>query len=159
MKNILIEISKFFIALLICYLIFIFFFLYFFLDNEKYVINNKIWKYSVWEKTISLWFDGLQSYKTICDNDKNCLWYPLEWINVFGNNIYIYIHNYYKDMKNYKIMWVTYKSTKIPNDFKQFWILTQDSVNFYSLNELKKLPKEQQNILLDLKKNPRFIYE
>ncbi len=157
------------------------------LEKNMYIdtLYSKIWKYHIWERIIPwFWLDPVERYNSICNSEnRKCLSWHLKWAFNKGDYIYIYIYDeYYFNLdyntisvweeffsmsKNsriyyawfYYIMWKKYNTPETFEDLKQFWILTQDIMNFYSLNELKNLPKEQQEILLDLKKSPRFIFE
>ncbi len=147
------------------------------LENNMYIetLYSKIWKYHIGKQTSwpVFWGDTWE-INTLCNvNNRKCLNFELRWIIEKGIYIYIYMYSEYyinidynklhrwKDYPTiYSIFWEKYINTpETFEDLKQFWILTQDTMNFYSLNELKNLPKEQQEILLDLQRNPRFIFE
>ena len=126
------------------------------LKENMYITSlyGVIWQYHIWERTISWWMweedykhNSICSYKT-----KACLSWNLKGIKIDSTHTYIYVSpNTYK--------WDYYISANDIENIKPFWIFTQDSMNFYSISELEKLPEEQREILLDLKENPRFIFE
>lgn len=137
--------------------------------TDKY---KEVWKYVIWKRNIWWWFWGPWiDYISICNTiEKKCIKWKVKWVNVNKEDIYIYIYpvmfsleemkNIFKDSSYSIFEWGPfYKMTWDDNDIKQFWIFTQDTMSFYSLNELKDLSKEDQNILLDLKRSPRFIFE
>lgn len=78
--------------------------------------------------------------------------------------IYVCIHNFSLGWNTWLNLIFentqTYSITSDVNQAKIFWIFTQEKMNFYSLNDLKNniLTSEQENILLDLYNNPRYLW-
>lgn len=103
---------------------------------------------------------------SICDRIiQKCLRWNLEWLQISWNHIYTYIypHSYnIGDISWWDLLFEDsnfFTSTSDNDNAKIFWIFTQEEMNFYSLSELDNLSEEQKNILLDLKENPRFIFD
>ena len=141
------------------------------LERNMYIVElyGEIGKYRIWKRISPwVWLDPDEYYIGICDFEiRKCLEWRLKWIINTDKHIYGYIYNDYYFSKDYNkpnewhyiLMWKEYPDPKVFEDLKIFWIFTQEEVNFYSLNELKDLPEEQQEILLNLKERPRFLYK
>lgn len=147
------------------------------LRKNLYIIETykDIWKYRIWKKTSwpVFWWD-VWTRNTICNlNTRECLNWELKGIFIEWEKIYVYLFNdivyslEYSSLErwiDYPILYSLWENEYIETpesfeDIKQFWIFTQESMNFYSLNDLSQLPENEQDILLNLKDNPRFLYE
>lgn len=157
------------VSLILSLLILILFYYFYERDNKNAILYpyKQVWRYSIWLKEEFWWiWEVWYAYNSICINDtSNCLRWDTKGIKVILETIYVY-----SLPKNYTIGEIDwwdllfensdyFSSVSDISNARVFWILTQDSMNFYSLNELETLPEEQKNILLDLKENPRFIFE
>ncbi len=160
--------------------IFIFWFLflafnlvYFPNKTEKFYNKNTriIGNYYLHEKNIWGWFGWpWNNYLAICTKSDKCSEWQVKWIKLSDRELYIYFSpvmyeiedmlTIFKD-NSYSIFndGIYYTLDSDLNNAKTFWIFTQESMNFYSINDLEKLQDEQKNILLELKEKPRFIYE
>lgn len=153
MKNFVLEFIKFLLFLVVFYLILIVIIKY--MDYKQDIFEKEqeekmyitdlyrvVWKFHFGKRSLWwFWWDTI-SYHAICDETKkNC--YEIKWVIIKWESIYIYDGSWFLNDSSEKI----------------FWIFTQESEFFYSLNELETLPEEQKDILLDLKENPRFIFE
>ncbi len=146
------------------------------LEHNMYIteIYNEIGKYIVWNKLEVWWiWETNVYYDSICDKiTRNCLRWRLEGLII--DNLYIYMYIQPIDFVREFSWWEFDSNTldsqtlewggdldllRMSDNIKEFWIFTQEDMNFYSLNEIKELPQEKQEILLDMKENPRFIFE
>jgi hypothetical protein len=132
-----------------------------------------VWAYVIGNRKKVFFGWDIMQYDTICSNNtKVCLGSGIEWIKVEDGIIYTYFKGNFLSIdfnsqvrwKDYPILYSIWGDEHINTperieDVKQFWIFTQEGLNFYSFNELKKLPNDQQKILLDLKENPRYIFQ
>lgn len=138
------------------------------LEKNMYITNSykKIWVYNIWERIILWWiWESSYSYNSICNIViKKCLRWNIEGIKIIEDSIYVYIMP-----KNYNLLnkkwrdsifeWWFYSSIWNIKTAKIFWIFTQKSMNFYSINDLKKLWIKEQNILLNLKEEPKLNFD
>lgn len=129
--------------------------------EDYYLKENNIWGWFGWP-----W----DNYIAICIHNNKCSEWQVKWIKSENEEIYIYflpviysiedMLTIFKD-NSYSIFdnGIYYNLNNDINNAKIFWVFTQESMDFYSLNELEQLPKEQQEILQDIKERPRFIFE
>jgi len=127
---------------------------------------------------IDLWEDyqiwKYNKINTICNKDKGCLGWELKWMSIASNYVYLYIevdsiestltypdgttkiwdYNYslfIGDRANNTI------TVKQKSDLPKYWLLSNNNLEFYSENDLKNLPQEQQTIFKELEKKPTII--
>lgn len=146
------------------------------LQRNMYIteIYNIIGRYIIWSRLEVGWiWETNSNYESICDIvTRNCLRWTLKWIVSKNQHIYIYVLpiNFISEFSGWDFdsrdldyltlkWWEKINLIDNSNKIRNFGVFTQDSMNFYSLDELTLLSENQQEILLALKENPRFIFK
>ena len=143
-------------------------------NNSMSIVNiyEIVWDYVIGNRKKAFFGWDIMEYDTICNIEtKVCLGWEVKWVKVEGGTIYIYFTWQYTNMdfksnirwKDYPLLYSFWWSerTHTPehiDDLKQFWIFVKDSVEFYSLYELRDLTQGEEKIFLDLRENPKFIF-
>lgn len=134
-------------------------------------LYKKIWRYHIWKRN-SWWGFGWPwiNRDAICDFiSKNCIHWVLKWVTVQQDVVYAYFLPQNHDInfelstrwEDYPMLYTIFGNESIDTpeifeNLKIYWILRQESIDFYSSNELKYVSQREQDILLELRKKPRF---